>query len=199
MGRHGTDIRAALVVLMSIVGVEGARAQEAPLVVEAMGGVAIPVGTFEHGTRPAEGAAPGASFGVDFALAGGGRWTPYIGFNQHRFGCEDAGCGSGGRYVATGFRTGLRLIPFPGRSVLPWLSMGVITTHVEAGDLGPANAGPSDLAVGGEIGVGVHIGARSQVAVAPAVRMTAVNPGLPDGTLLRMRYLVADVALVLSF
>jgi hypothetical protein len=174
-------------------------AQEAPIIVEGHGGVAIPVGTFSNGTRPGEGTAPGPSFGVDFAAAGGGRWTPYIGFSQHRFGCEDAGCASGGQLVATGFRAGLRLVPFPSRAVLPWLGMGVLTTHVEAGDLGPANAGLSELGVGGELGVGVHIGAASQIALAPAVRVAAVNARLPAGAVLRMRYLVADVALVLSF
>jgi hypothetical protein len=163
------------------------------------GGAAVPVGTFSNGTRPAEGTSPAPSFGVDFALAGGGRWTPYVGFSQHRFGCEDAGCDSGGQYVATGFRAGLRLVPFPAWSVLPWLGMGALTTHVEAGDLGAANAGLSKLALGGEVGVGVHIGSASQIGLEPAVRLSAVNARLPDGSLLRMRYLVADLALVLSF
>jgi hypothetical protein len=49
------------------------------------------------------------------------------------------------------------------------------------------------------LGVGVHIGAASQIALAPAVRVAAVNARLPAGAVLRMRYLVADVALVLSF
>ncbi len=176
-----------------------AAAQESPILVEGRGGVAIPVGTFSNGTRPGEGTSPAPSFGVDFALAGGGRWTPYFGFSQHRFGCENAGCAAGGQYVATGFRAGVRLIAFPGRSVLPWLGVGALTTHVEAGDLGPANAPLSDLGVGGEVGLGVHIGGGSTIALAPAVRLAAVNARLPDGVILRMRYLVADVAIVLSF
>ena len=176
-----------------------AAAQEAPIIVEGHGGLAIPVGTFSNGTRPGEGTSPAPSFGVDFALAGGGRWTPYFGFSQHRFGCEEAGCASGGQYVATGFRAGIRLIPFPRRSVLPWLGMGALTTHVEAGNLGAANAGLSGLGIGGEVGLGVHIGGGSTIALAPALRLAAVNARLPDGAFLRMRYLVADVAVVLSF
>jgi len=174
-------------------------AQESPLVVEARGGFAIPVGSFATGSEPGEGTEAGASFGVTLGLAGGGLWTPYVGFSQHRFGCEDAGCASAGRYVATGFQAGVRVIPLPGGSVLPWLSVGAITTHVEAGDLGAANAGVSELGVGGEVGVGLHIGAASQIALNPGVRLVAVNATLPDGTDLHMRYLVADVAIVISF
>jgi hypothetical protein len=177
----------------------GATAQESALGVEARGGFVVPVGTFSEGPRPAEGAGPAPSFGVDFALAGGGHWTPYVGFSQHRFACEDAGCASGGQYVATGFRAGLRLVPLPGRGVLPWLALGALTTHVEAGDLGPANAGLSDLGFGGEVGLGIHVGGGSRVALVPGARLAAANVRLPDRTLLRMRYVVADLAVVLSF
>lgn len=177
----------------------GVAAQESALLVEARGGLTAPVGEFASGPRPGEGTGSGASFGVDIGLAGGGRWTPYIGFSQHRFECEAAGCAAGDPYVATGFRAGLRMIPFPGRAVLPWIGLGAFTTHVEAGALGAANAGVSDLGLGGEVGFGVHIGGSSQIALNPAVRLAAVNTRLPGGELLRMRYVVADVAVVLAF
>jgi len=176
-----------------------AAAQESPLVVEARGGLAVPVSTFASGSEPGEGTEPGASFGVTIGLAGGGLWTPYVGFSQHRFGCEDAGCPSGGKYVATGFQAGVRVLPLTGGSVLPWLSVGAVTTHVEAGDLGAAFAGVSDLGVGGELGLGLHIGAASQIALNPGARFVAVSAELPDGTDLSMRYVVADLALVISF
>jgi hypothetical protein len=174
-------------------------AQDSPLVVEARGGAGVPVASFASGAGPGEGAGPGASFGVDIGLAGGGRWTPYVGFSQQRFGCEDAGCPSDGVYVATGFRAGLRFIPLPHAGLLPWVGLGAVTTHVEAADLGAANVGASDLGVGGEVGVGLHIGGARAVGVSPALRLAAVDTRLPDGTLLRMRYWVADLALVLTF
>ena len=177
----------------------GAAAQSSPVVVEARGGAAAPIADFADGTGPGEGTTAGASFGVDIAVAGGGRWTPYVGFSQHRFGCESAGCAASGEYVATGFHGGLRFVPMPGWSVLPWLGAGVVTTHVEAGDLGPANAGPSDLGVGGEAVVGVHIGSARRIALSPSLRFVAVSARLPAGADLGMRYLVADVGVVLSF
>jgi hypothetical protein len=173
--------------------------QESPLVVEAHGGAAVPVGSFSTGVREGEGATAGLSFGVDFALPGGGRWVPYVGFSQHRFGCVDAGCAEGEPYVATGFHGGYRIVPFPGRAVLPWVQLGALTTRVETDALGGPHTGVSELGVGGEVGLGVHFGGASQVAVTPAVRLAAVNSRLPGGAVLRLRYLVADVAVVLSF
>lgn len=187
----------AVALALSFAG--GAAAQESPLVVEAHGGAAIPVGSFAHGDRVGEGTSAGVSYGVDLALPGGGRVAPYVGFSQHRFGCVVAGCNPDGRYVATGFQGGIRIVPLPGRSILPWVRLGAITTHVETDALGGANAGVSDLGFGGEVGVGVHIGGASQLALNPGVRLAAVNTKLPDGSTLRLRYLVADLAVVLAF
>lgn len=177
----------------------GAVAQASPLVLEVHAGAALPVGHFESGTRAGEGTEPGASFGVDFALPGGKRFVPYIGFSQHRFGCEGAGCGASGRYVATGFHAGYRFVPLPDRSLLPWVRVGVVTTRVETDALGGANAGTSKLGLGAELGAGLHIGGARTLALNPAVRAVAVNTELLGGPLLRMRYLVADLALVVSF
>jgi hypothetical protein len=195
----GVAHAAALLVLFVSAPARGLDAQASPLVLEAHGGVALPLDHFASGTREGEGAGPGASFGVDFALPGGAHFAPYVGFAQHRFACEDAGCASGGRYVATGFHAGYRIVPLPGRAVLPWVRLGVITSRVETDALGGANVGTSKLGVGGEVGAGVHIGGASLVAVNPSVRLAALNTTLPGGALLRMRYLVADVAIVLSF
>ncbi|HET9949962.1 MAG TPA: hypothetical protein VFQ22_13655, partial [Longimicrobiales bacterium] len=175
-----------------------AAAQESPLVAEAHVGVAAPVGSFANGSGAGEGAGPGLSFGVDFALPGGGRWTPYVGFAQHRFACEDAGCAAGGRYVATGFHGGVRVALVTGHALVPWVRAGAVSTRVEAGDLLGAGA-VTELGIGGEAAAGVHIGAASQLAVNPSLRFVAVDTDLPGGPRLAMRYLVADVAVVLSF
>jgi hypothetical protein len=168
-------------------------------VLEAHGGWAMPLASFGSGTRVGEGTGPGASFGVDLALPGGARFVPYVGFAQHRFACEAAGCPRGGRYVATGFHGGYRLVPLPGRAVLPWIRLGVVTTRVETEALGDPNAGVSKIGVGVEAGAGVHVGGGRTLGLNPSVRLAAVNSDLPGGSLLRLRYLVAGLALVLSF
>ena len=175
------------------------EAQDAPLLLEIHGGISAPIGSFADGSRPGEGATAGPSLSVAFALTGAGRRTVYAGFSQHRFGCVDAGCAPDGRYVATGFDVGVRFALLTGHSVIPWIRLGAITTRVETDDLGGANAGVSDLGFGGEIGAGVYIGAAGRVAINPGVRFSAVNTTLPDGPTLRMRYLVAQLAVVLAF
>ena len=123
----------------------------------------------------------------------------YVGFSQHRFGCDAAGCAPGGEYVATGFDLGFRWDLMTRGSVIPWIRLGVLTTGVETPDLPPPDAGVSELGFGGEVGLGVYIGTSSPVALNPGIRFSAVNTKLPGGGVLRMRYLVADVALTLSF
>jgi hypothetical protein len=174
----------------------GVAQQEAPLVLEARGGYAAPLASFADGARPGEGVGGGASFGVTF-LVPGARWSLYAGFSQHRFGCEEAGCAPGARLVATGFDVGYRVGLRAGPAI-PWVSLGALTTRVETALAGP-NAGVSDHAFGLEVGAGVYLGARSPVAVNPGLRLAAVNTRLPGGSLLRMRYLVAEVALALAF
>ena len=190
---------AALMLSVAVTCVASVGAQEAPLVLEVRGGVAAPLGSFSNGARVGEGAAPGPSFGVDFVLPGAGRRSFYVGFSQHRFGCADAGCPSDEPYVATGFHAGYRIALLMNRSIFPWIRVAVVTTRVETDGLGGSNTGVSELGFGGELGVGVYIGSASPVAINPGVRLAAVNTMLPGGELLRMRYLVADVAIALAF
>ena len=174
-------------------------AQQAGLVLEVGGGAAVPLGDFADGTGAGEGAEAGPSLSVAFARPGTGRSTVYVGFSQHRFGCEAAGCGADGRYVATGFDLGLRFALVTGRMAIPWIRVGAITTRVETDHLGGADAGVSDLGFGGEIGAGVYIGRERALALNPGVRFTAVNTVLPGGGTLAMRYLVAQLAIAIAF
>ena len=177
----------------------GLAGQESPLILEVHGGLAAPIGSFRDGSGDGEGAAPGASLSVDFVLTGQGRRGLYAGFSQHRFGCEDAGCSAGGRYVATGFDVGFRFKLRREGDAIPWIRIGGITTRMETDDLGGANVGVSDLGFGGEVGAGVHIGGASPLAISPGVRFAAVSSTLPGGSSLGLRYLVVQVAAVLAF
>ena len=84
-------------------------------------------------------------------------------------------------------------------AVSPWLRLGGLTTRVESAGVPGSASGVSRLAFGGEVGVGVFLGAWSSVALNPGIRFSAVNTRLPGGSLLRMRYAVVDLGLALSF
>ncbi len=176
-----------------------AAAQAAPLVLEIQGGASIPVGSLRSGSAPGEGTSASRSFGVDFALSGSGRRTIYVGFSQHRFGCAAAGCPSGELYVATGLDFGTRVSLLRSGPVNPWIRLGAVTTRVEMPPTSATPAGVSKLGIGGDVGFGVFLGTSRAIALNPAVRLTAVNTGLPGGGVLRMRYLVADLSIVVAF
>ncbi len=176
------------------------RAQAAPLVLEVGGGAALPLGGLRSGHAAGEGTRAGPSFDLDFALSGSGRRTIFLGFSQHRFGCAPAGCAAGDHYVATGIDGGVRLNLLTRGSVLPWLGVGALTSRVEMPRMGNVPAAVSRLGLGADAGFGVFIGAARSIGLNPGVWFRAVNVGLPDGRgTLRMRYVVASVALVFSF
>ena len=54
----------------------------------------------------------------------------------------------------------------------------------------------SDLGVGGELGAGFRVRLTERLGVNPGVRFALLNTRLEDGDLLRMRYWVVDVGLV---
>jgi hypothetical protein len=176
-----------------------AAAQGAGLVLEVHGGAAVPLSGFADGSGMGEGTTAGPSLSFAFMRPNRGRRAIYVGFSQHRFGCEDAGCVAEGRYVATGFDVGVRFALLASGPVMPWIRLGGITTRVETDDLGGANAGVSDLGFGGEVGAGVYIGRSSSFAVNPGVRYALIDTRLPGGDTLSMRYLVAQLAIALAF
>jgi len=181
-----------------------AGAQDAPLIVEAHGGAAIPFGDFRDGDGPGEGAATGPSLSVAFAFPSGSWRTLYTGFSQHRFGCADAGCAEDGRYVATGFNLGLRIVPIPSGPVAPWIQLGAISTRVETGDLaatseGADDDGVSDLGFGGEVGVGVLVRLGRSVGWSATGLISAVDSDLPGGAALPLRYFTAQTGITLIF
>jgi len=190
----------ALGTLALIAALPGAAsAQDAPLALEVLGGGSVPVASFASGTGVGEGTTAGAGFGVLFTLTGQGRRTTYFGFGQHRFGCADAGCHGDGSYVATGLNAGFRFKLLNRGSVLPWVSLGGLTTRVESPGMFGSPPGVSDLGYGGEAGAGVYIGAGRTVALNPQVRFATVGVDLPGERRLTLRYVVAAVSLVLAF
>lgn len=177
-----------------------AHAQASPLVIEVRGGTSIPLGGFSTGTAPGQGTTMAPSFGVDFTASGSGRRSIYLGFSQQRFGCQDAGCPSGGgRYVATSLDAGVRISLLTRGPVNPWLRLGGVSLRMETPSITNGPAGVSDRGYGGEVGFGVYVGAWSAVALNPGVRFTTAKVRLPGGQDLTLRYLVADLGFSLAF
>ena len=184
-------------------GAAPSSAQDASLLVEFQGGVAVPVGDFADGDGPGEGTAAGPSLQMAFVLPRG-RWSPYIGFHQHRFGCEDAGCVPDGRYVSTGFHLGLRILPFSDGPVVPWIRLGGVAARMETGDLTATslvagNAGVTDLGFGGQAGVGFMVGLGRSAAWSASALASTVDTHLPAGDALPLRYLSVHTGVTLVF
>lgn len=189
---------AAALVALALAPAPGAG-QGAPLTVEVRVGAALPQGTLADGAGVGEGVGAGAAFGLEVTLGSAGRRTLYAGFSQARFGCGDAGCPSGEPYVATGVNLGFRFSLVRGGSVIPWVGAGVLTNRVESPGVTGSPAGVSSLGYGGEASVGLYVATGGSLAFTPAVRYSRTRTELPGGSPLALRYLVADLGLVLSF
>ncbi len=193
-----TRVVALLLALNGATAVRPAAAQDSPLLLEAAGGVAVPLSSFADGTGPGEGAESGVALGVGFTLRRFERIGFYLGFHQQRFGCQPAGCSSGGRYVATGFDAGVRIAPFTGETFVPWIRLAAVTTRVETGDLPGPDSGVSDLGWGGEAVAGFYLGT-DWIGVTPSVAVATVDTDLPGDSTLGLRYLTAYLGVTFPF
>lgn len=173
---------------------------QSTLVVEARGGVAIPTGSFSTG--PGGGRlAEAPAVGVQFQLLRGARTYLTLGFAQVRVDCSRDGCPS--RWVATQWDAGVRVELAPG-TVVPWIRAGVVSPTVERvprldGSGAPLRPGTSDRGWGGEAGAGVRVAVSERLSLSPGARFVAVDVGRGGDASLRMRYVVADLGLVVGF
>lgn len=184
-----------------LLAVAGLEAQVAPLSVEVRVGGTVPLEELsrEKARWPGE-AGEGVTFGLDFAYAPTWWVRPYLGFSQLRFSCPAGGCGRETDLISTGFDGGLRFVLLPGR-VAPWIRVGFLTYRVEG--LAPGEDGVrkvvSDRSQGFEAGARLAVRVRPNLVLAPGVRYAAMTPTFGSLPSLTMRYLVADVGLVLGF
>jgi hypothetical protein len=169
-----------------------------PLVVEGRVGAALPLGSFRTGPDQGGAISGRPSFGLHFVYRGGSGWGPYIGFTQNRFDCAADGC-PGAEYVGTTWDLGMqRTIDRAGRL---WIRTGALFGRVER-DFDSAQGAQrrtSRLSAGLDAGVGVRIPVRGRLALTPGVRYDWLNTRFPDGPLLRMRWLTADLGVALGF
>jgi hypothetical protein len=172
--------------------------QDTPLLLDVDGGMVIPVGAFADGSGPGEGTEAGPALELGFTLPRSDRFAIQLGFHQHRFGCEPAGCAADGEYVATGFDLGLRFSLLTGHRVFPWISAGGVTTRVETDALPAPDAGVSKLGWGVKAGAGLYIGL-GWVAVHPKVSFGTVESELPGGGTMGLRWVAATLGVSFPF
>jgi hypothetical protein len=176
----------------------GGASAQAPLTLEARGGVFVPIAGFRSGPERGGRLRPAPTLGVAFALERSNGLHLHVGFSQHRLDCRDDGCAGDGTYVATSWDVGARQDLGSG-AMVPWVRVGMTFPRVERDRPEPLASEVTGLGIGGEAGAGVRVAVAGRFHVSPALRFGAVDASMPSGGTLRMRYLVADVAVVLGF
>ena len=181
-------------------------AQVSPLQVEVNVGAGVSVQEFA-GVEGFEGeAGDGTTFGVHFALTTRSSLTWYVGFSQHRFGCDGTPCGSVDDIVTTSWDIGARVNLLSG-PVIPWIRAGVVSHLAELDFTGAVTEGSapatvrleSDRGWGFEGGVGVMITIAPRLAINPGVRYSRVTTAFDGVGDLEMRFLSIDLGIVLGF
>jgi hypothetical protein len=136
--------------------------------------------------------------GFTFPLVGlvGG----YLGFSQHRFGCDVDVCPVGKDLISTGFDLAVRIAGRRGR-VRPWVQGGLHTHRIEARvrDGEEARRITSEGGGGYEVGGGILVQIGERTSLAPGVRYGLGNVPFDDRSNLGLRFLVFDLGLVLGF
>jgi hypothetical protein len=183
---------------LAIAGAAAPGRAQAPLTIEGRAGMLAPVDGFRRGPERGGTLAPALTFGVQLALERTQGRHLYVGFSQHRVDCTDDGCGRGGRYVATSWDAGVRfdLGPVPW---VPWVRLGLTVPKVELDRPAPERGDVSALGIGVEGGAGLRVAVADPFYLSPGVRFGAADADLPRGGVLRMRYLILDVGVVLGF
>jgi len=191
-----------LVFLLSLLwAVSPAGAQEGRFAFQIRGGGTVPLGDFRAEDRGWEGkTGSGPSFGMGFHIPLKGLLGAYLGFSQHRFGCQEEVCHRGKDWVSTGFDVGLRWVLGRHR-IRPWFLVALHAPRVEGRlvEEGERVKRTSEGAGGLEAGGGIMIRIGEGTSLQPGVRYGRVDLPFPDQDPLELRYLVVDLGLVMSF
>lgn len=181
-------------------------AQVSPLQVEVNVGAGVAVQDFAEREGFEGEAGDGTTFGVHFALTTRSYLTWYVGFSEHRFGCDGTPCGPVDDIVTTSWDIGARVNLLSG-PVVPWIRAGVVSHLAELDFTGDALGGSTPATVrlesgrgwGFEGGVGVMITVAPRLAINPGVRYSRVTTTFDGIGDLEMRFLSVDLGIVLGF
>jgi hypothetical protein len=138
---------------------------------------------------------------MGFTFPLGGFLGGYLGFSQHRFGCDETVCPGGKEWASTGFDVAFRIVLGGRRPLRPWIQGGLHTHRVEGRVLegGGVRTLHSDQGGGYEVGGGVLIKVGNRTSLSPGVRVGLGNVPFPDRGNMSLRFLVFDLGLVLGF
>lgn len=187
-----------LVAGMFAAGPRPGSAQAPRLSLELRGGAAVPMGGFQEGGTLGEPVATGASYGARFVYRTAPTTAIQIGFSQDRATCE--ACPGAAPYVATLWDAGVRF-GFGFRDIHSWVLLGAVFGRVER-DLvvdGRTTGVVSPLDAGGTLGVGLDAPLSGTLRIAPALRWVGLNTRFPGRDLLRIRYAVLDLGVMVGF
>lgn len=161
----------AVVVVLTVGGMQDLQAQGLPLAVEARGGFSIPTGDWneEENLNTGAGFSVGALFNITPAVAVYGAWERFA------FGVDDDGeFGSAeAETVDTGLRAGVEFsIPLGAASATPFVFGGVLYHQLSASvsEGGISFNIEADRALGFEVGGGVEVPLGAVLSFTPGVR-----------------------------
>lgn len=170
---------------------------QSTLVVEGRAGIALPSGERPDGWAAGE---AGAATDVHFALRRGEHVYIYVGFSQLRTPCEGTGCR--GTRTSTQWNGGVRL-DLRTTGIVPWLRLGAVSPSIERIPIASEGDAPawglSERGWGGEVGGGVRLPIGDRVGVSPGIRYIVARVGDHSPAPVTLRWVVADIGLVVGF
>lgn len=196
-------VRPTSLLLLLVAGLFAAAArpvsaQGARMSLEFRGGAAVPVGSFQEGGTLGDPVEAGASFGARFVYRTARTTAIQIGFSQDRSACET--CPGADPYVATLWEVGARFGVGLG-DVHSWILLGAVFGRVERGLVvdGRTTSALSPLDAGGTVGIGLDAPVGGALRIAPALRWVGLNTRFPGRDMLRIRYAVLDLGVMVGF
>jgi len=199
--RQRSGFTTVLLAVAVLGGTAEAYCQEGPFGFQIRGGFTRPLAGFRDPAQGWEGEArSGSSLAMGFTFPLFRVFGGYLGFSEHRFGCDEAVCPRGKPWVATGFDVALRSVIGRGR-LRGWIQGGIHTHRMEGRLRGNPNpvTSRSDDSGGYEVGAGVLIQVGERTSLAPGVRYGLGNVPFEGRSTLGLRYMVFDIGLMLGF
>jgi hypothetical protein len=176
-------------------------AQEGSFAFQIRAGGTHPVSAFGGADAGWEGhTTSGVTLGMGFTFPFYRVFDGYVGFSQYRFGCDPDLCPRGKDWISTGFDAALRLVL--GRQRLrPWIQGGFHSQRLEGKLRVPEGVETlrSDGGGGYEVGGGILVQVGERTSLAPGVRFGFGHVPFATRPTMKLRYLVADLGLVLGF
>jgi hypothetical protein len=177
------------------------QGQERPFAFQIRGGGTFPVSGFRDEHRGWEGkAGMDTTFGMGFTFPFYRFIGGYLGFSQHRFGCDEDLCPKGRSWISTGYDVALRVVIGRG-GVGSFVHAGIHTHRVEGRvfDEDEVVYINSELGGGYEVGGGLLISLRERISFAPGIRYGGGNVPFEGRPNMALRFLVLDLGLVVGF